>query len=81
MSLEDGAKIQGALITEKLRSVDVNTSQLRSDIATLVERREKFNNNIDQVTKEVRKVDHSYLNMIRRHETSVTENLARKKSL
>ncbi|PFX11752.1 Tripartite motif-containing protein 2 [Stylophora pistillata] len=55
VSVEDRAKIQGALITEKLRSVDANTSQLRSDIATLVERREKFNNNIDQATKVVRK--------------------------
>ncbi|XP_022777817.1 tripartite motif-containing protein 2-like [Stylophora pistillata] len=81
VSVEDRAKIQGALITEKLRSVDANTSQLRSDIATLVERREKFNNNIDQATKVVRKVADSYLNIIRQHETSVTENLARERSL
>ena len=81
VSAEDGAKMQAEIVTEKLRSVEANTSHLRSDIVTLLERREKFNTGINQATKEVRNAAEMYINLIHRLETSVTEQLARERSL
>ncbi|PFX27306.1 Tripartite motif-containing protein 3 [Stylophora pistillata] len=81
LSVEEGAKIQAEIITEELRSVEANTSHLMSDIATLVERREKFNTGIDQATIEVRNVAERCIYLIHRHEASVTEQLARERSL
>ncbi|PFX14655.1 Poly [ADP-ribose] polymerase 15 [Stylophora pistillata] len=81
VSVEDGAKKLAEIITEKLRSVEVNTSRLRSDIATLEERREIFKTNIVQAAKVVRNMTESYINLIRQHEASVTVQLARERSL
>lgn len=81
VSIEHGAKIQGVIMTEKLRSLEAITSRFRRDIATLSERRDKFNTNIEQAVKELHKAAESCRNLIRQHEASVTEQLVRERSL
>ena len=81
VSLEDGVRKQKAIIEGKIKDVAANTTRLSSDIATLVKRREKFNSSIEQAANEVHRVAGDCINLIRQHEASVTEQLAKEKSL
>ncbi|PFX14652.1 Poly [ADP-ribose] polymerase 14 [Stylophora pistillata] len=81
MSLEDGAKKQRASIQSRLRDIEENSSLLKNHFESLNERKAKYNNSIDKVAAEVRSVTEGVINVLRQHEETMTDKLAKEKSL
>ena len=79
MSLEKGLEKKKSEIEVKIREVQVNGSRLSTHKISLEKRRLKINNCFEQATKEVRETAECCINLIRRHEESVTERLMKQK--
>ena len=79
ISLEKGLEKKKSLLEEKMQEVQANGSRLKKHKKSMEERRLKVNDSFEQATKEVHDVAERYINLIRVHETSVTERLINQK--
>ena len=79
MSLEKGLEKKKAEIDVKIREVQLNGSRLRIHKESLEKRKLKVNNCFEQATKEVQGAAECCINLIRRHQESVTERLMMQK--
>jgi len=80
ISLEEGAKKQKANIERKMTALSANISRLRSYASFLEKRKALTNKSIEEATTEVHRVAERCMNLIRQHESSVTELLKTQKS-
>lgn len=80
LSLEEGVRKQKAKLEFKITEANASRSQLVSYIASLEKQRTKINNSIDHATDELRRVTEHWINLIRQHEVSATEQLITQKS-
>ena len=67
-------------IEKRMREVEANCSRLRNHKESLKKRRERVNNSIDEVAKEVHQVADHCVNIIRQHEATMTEELVKQKA-
>ena len=79
MSLERGLERKKSEIEVKIREVQINASRLKNHKESLEKRRLKVNTCFEQVTKDVQEAAECGINLIRRHEESVTETLMERK--
>jgi len=79
ISLEKGLEKKKSEIEFKIREVQVNGSRLRTHKESLGKRRLHVNNCFEKATKEVQEAAECCINLIRRHEQSVTERLMKQK--
>ncbi|KAL9974256.1 hypothetical protein ACROYT_G011272 [Oculina patagonica] len=80
LSLEAGVRKQKAKLECKMSEAKASRSQLVSYIATLEKQLTKIDNSIDHATDEVHRVSKHWINLIRQHEISATEQLITQKS-
>ena len=79
MSLEKELEKKKSEIEVKIEEVLVNGSRLKNQKESLEKRRLKVNTCFEQATKEVQEAAKCCLNLIRKHEESVTERLVKQK--
>ena len=77
ISLQQGIENNESEIEAKMRKARANRSWLTTFRETLERRRQKQGNDIEEATKEVKRVAQHSILLIRQHEASVTEKLLR----
>ncbi|XP_078364658.1 E3 ubiquitin-protein ligase TRIM45-like isoform X2 [Oculina patagonica] len=79
ITLEKGLEKKKSQLEIKVSEVQANRFRLRNHKEFLEKRRLKVNDSFEQATKEVHNTAERCINLIRQHETSVTEQLIKQK--
>ena len=79
ISFEQGLEKKKSEITFKMEEVQVVSCRLKSHKETLEKQRVRVENSIDQATDEVRRVAKHFISLIHQHESTMTEELLRRK--
>jgi len=80
ISLDQGLESNKSEIETRMRNVQESSSRLKTQKDFLEEKRLKINNNIEEATREVKRVAERCILLIRQHEASVTERLTKQKA-
>ena len=80
ISLEEGLDNNKSEIETRMRKVEASGSRVMTHKDFLEKRKLKVNNSIEEATREVKRVAERCILLIRQHEASVTERLAKQKA-
>ena len=80
ISLDQGLESNKSDIETKMRNVQESSSRLKTQKDFLEEKRLKINNNIEEATREVKRVAERCIILIRQHEATVKERLTKQKA-